>query len=185
MTKGILMFLKIVIVFICLLVGVLIYAGLQSSEMHIAREIVIKASAEEIFPFINNSKKANEWMPWAEMDNQLQMSYSGPDEGVGSTSSWNSQGQMGVGQAVVVESTLNKIVKTKLTYTKPMEMAQLAEVSLIQSAEGTTVRWAVSGQNSFIGRVFCLFFNMDKQVGSQFEKGLSKLKTMIEAKQIK
>lgn len=49
------------------------------------------------------------------------MTYSGPEEGVGAVSSWESPGQMGTGRAEVVESNLNQNVKTKITFTKPME----------------------------------------------------------------
>lgn len=159
----------------------LLYVGVQSPKMNISRELLIKASPEAIFPFINNSRKANDWMPWSESDPQVVTVYSGPEEGLGSKSSWESPGKMGTGQAVVVESVLNQIVKTQLTYTKPMEMEQLAEFSLTPNPEGTFVRWSVSGNNNFIGRLVCVFMNMDKEVGGNFEKGLNKLKTLVEA----
>lgn len=160
----------------------LIFVALQSPDYSIARETTISASPDAIFPFINNSKKTNEWMPWKEQDPNLQMNYSGPDEGVGSTASWDSKGQMGTGQAEVVESIPNKSVKTKLVYTKPMAMTQMAEMSLSPTDGGTIVRWSVEGKNTFIGRIFCVFFNMDKMVGSEFEKGLTNLKSMVETK---
>lgn len=172
-----------------ILIGVLAVLGIflgyvffQPSDFKISREILIHAPPQAIFPYINNSKKANDWMPWAESDPQIQMTFSGPEEGVGSTSSWQSPGQMGVGKAVVIESIPNQTVKTQLTYTKPMEMTQLADVSLSATTEGTIVRWLVTGQNTFIGRVFCVFMDMDKMVGSQFEKGLNKLKNQVEGK---
>ena len=37
----------------------------------------------------------NAWNPWSEIDPQVQMSFSGPEEGVGSKTSWNSEGEMG------------------------------------------------------------------------------------------
>ncbi len=159
----------------------LLYVSVQSPKMNISRELLIKASPEAIFPFINSSRKANDWMPWSESDPQVVTVYSGPEEGLGSKSSWESPGKMGTGQAVVVESVLNQVVKTQLTYTKPMEMEQLAEVSLTPNPEGTFVRWSVSGNNNFIGRLVCVFMNMDKEVGGNFEKGLNKLKTLVEA----
>ena len=58
----------------------------------------------------------------------------------------------------------------------------LAEVSLTRALDGTLVRWSVTGHNSFIGRIACLFMNMDKIVGDEFEKGLDKLKLFTEGK---
>lgn len=161
--------------------GFLLFVAIQPADYTISREIVIAAPAEKIFPHINNSEKANAWMPWAEEDPNVKMNYSGPAEGVGSISSWDSPGKMGTGNAEVVESVQNQVVKTKLTYTKPMEMTQLAEISLSPTASGgTNVRWSVSGKNSFVGRIFCIFMNMDKLVGGMFEKGLARLKTSVE-----
>lgn len=177
------MFIKILIAVVLLFGGFLGYVAVQPSEMHIARERFIEASPEAIFPFINNSQKANEWMPWAEEDPGVKMTFSGPPEGVGSTSSWDSSGRMGTGKAEVVESLPNQSVKTKLTYSKPMNMSQIADVTLKPTAGGTIVRWEVSGNNTFVGRFFCVFINMEKVVGAQFEKGLSNLRSKVTGKQ--
>lgn len=172
---------KILIVVGLLVVGFLIYVAVQPSEFVVSRELAINAKPEDVFTHINNSKKSNEWMPWAESDPTAEMVYSGPEEGIGSTTSWDSTGQMGTGKAVVVESVANQMVKTQLTYTKPMNMTQLAEISLTPVNEETVVKWTVSGKNTFIGRLFCVFFDMDKMVGDQFEKGLSNLKKIVES----
>jgi uncharacterized protein YndB with AHSA1/START domain len=161
------------------------YVALQSPHYVISREITINASPELLFPYINNSKRANTWMPWQEVDPGVVMSFAGPNEGVGSTSSWNSDGQMGTGKAEVVESIPNSLVKTKLSYEQPMVMSQMAEISLTTTPPGTRVRWSVTGENTFIGRLFCFFMNMDKMVGGQFEKGLTKLKQLAEGEAAK
>jgi len=178
------MFLIIVVILVLLILAIFIYAAFQPNQMNISREMFLKANPSSIFPYINNTKKADEWMPWSEIDPGVKTSYSGPIEGVGSISSWVSSGKMGVGHAVIVESLINKLVKTKLTYEKPFAMGQLAEISLLEKSDGTIVKWSVTGENNFIGRIFCLFMNMDKVVGGQFERGLSKLKILVE-KEIK
>lgn len=172
---------KILLALALLVGGYMIYVALQPPDFTIVREQFVGAEPNAIFPYINNSKKANDWMPWAESDPKATMVYSGPEEGVGSTSSWDSPGKMGTGKAVVVESVPNQVVKTQLTYTKPMVMSQLAEISLKPSEKGTVVRWSVTGRNSYLGRLICTLMNMDKMVGGEFEKGLAKLKRTVEA----
>jgi hypothetical protein len=159
------------------------YVAMQSSDMNIGRELLINAKPEAIFPYINNNKKTNEWMPWGDTDPDIHMTYSGPEEGVGSQASWTSSGRMGVGQAVIVASSVNQAVNTKLTYIKPMEMSQDAVISLTPKGDSTLVRWEVKGKNTFIGRMFCVFMDMDKVVGSQFIKGLTNLKNIVENNQ--
>lgn len=174
------MLIKILIAFVLLLGGFLLYVALKPSACNISRETIVKATPEVLFPYINNSKKMNEWMPWQESDPGVKMTYSGPEEGVGSKSSWDSSGKMGTGNAVVVESILNKSVKTQLTYTKPMEMAQLAEMTLTPVDGGTKVTWSVDGHNGFMFRLMGVIMNAEKMVGGEFEKGLAKLKTTAE-----
>lgn len=159
-----------------LLGGFMSYVAMLPAEMHISREIVINNSPEAIFPFINNSQKANEWMPWKDSDPAVQINYSGPDEGVGSRSSWNSSGQMGTGEALVVESITNELVKTKLSYTKPFQMEQLAQMTLSPVDGGTRVTWSVSGKQGFLFKLIGVFVSCEEMVGGEFEKGLAKLK---------
>lgn len=172
---------KIGLVFISIVAIFLVYASFQPNEMTIAREITVNATPEVIFPFINNSEKADAWMPWHESDPAMKIAYSGPTEGVGSKSNWTSTGDMGTGEALVVESIPNQTVKTQLTYTKPMEMSQLAEITLTAKDNGQTlVRWSVSGKNNFISKIFGVLMNVEKMVGTEFEKGLLKLKMSVE-----
>lgn len=175
------MAMKIIGCFVVLVGAFLVYIAMQPSDILISREIVVNATPDVIFPLINNSQRSTEWMPWKDTDPQAVMTFSGPAEGIGSTSSWDSPGQMGSGKAEVVESIPNQKVTTALTYTKPMEMTQTAEVSLLPSGAGTLVKWSVSGKNSFGGRIMCFFMDMDKVVGKQFEKGLKKLKGIVES----
>ncbi len=175
MLKRVLGLIVVVIAFICL------YAAFTPPGYVLSREMLVKATPEAIFPYINNSKKAQDWMPWKDSDPAAQMQYSGPDEGVGSTSSWDSTGPLGTGKAEVVESVQNKVVKTQLTYTRPMTMSQLAEIALTPTLDGTVVRWSVSGQSPFLCRVVGIFMNMDKMIGGEFEKGLKKLKLTLES----
>ncbi len=165
-----------------LLVGIaLIFAFYQPTEYLISREVIIDKTAESIYPYINNSKMMNTWAPWPEIDPQLEMKYSGPEFGVGATSSWDSPGKMGAGSAIVIESLTNQMVRTQLEYTRPFPMKQIAEISISPMGTQSKVKWSVRGQNLFVQRVVCLVMNMDKMVGGSFEVGLSKLKSIVES----
>jgi uncharacterized protein YndB with AHSA1/START domain len=172
---------KLGVAFGIIVIGILFVAAFKSAEMHVSRETVIAASPETLFAFVNNSKKSYEWMPWAAMDPQMQLQFSGPSEGVGAKSEWNGK-EMGAGTSVVVASVPNETVSTRLDYTKPFEMSQIAEVSLSPVAGGTRVQWSASGHNNFFFRLISIFVDCDKMIGGEFEKGLAKLKTLAEGK---
>lgn len=171
----------ILVVIICFL-G---YVAIQPADYEISREITIATPPDVIFPYINNTQKANRWMPWFDNDPNLKINYTGPEEGIGSASNWVSTGPMGVGETQIIESVLNEAVKTKLTYKEPMTMEQTASLTLTPAESSTVVRWSVVGKNNFIGRLMCVFMDMDEMVGAEFEKGLAKLKTIAESSNIK
>lgn len=173
---------KILIGLGALLAVFVIIAAMKPEDYLIKRDVTINAKPEVIYPYLVSAKNADSWMPWKEVDSQVQMTYSGPVEGVGSVSSWESSGDMGTGKAEVVGAILNQSVKTKITYTKPMEMSQDSEFALTPHGESTLMTWTVSGKQPFFARLVCtlMLMNMDKYVGGMFERGLAKLKTMVE-----
>lgn len=172
---------KIGIAIVALIVIVLGLAALQPSDYKISRETTIDAPVQKVFPYLNSSQLGDKWGPWKEVDPKAQMVFSGPIEGVGAKTSWDSQGQLGTGSATIVESVPNQRVGIKLEYTKPMNMTQDAVYLARSEGNKTVVTWQVTGKNTFPGRVMCLFMNMDKMVGGMFEKGLSNLKTLVES----
>jgi uncharacterized protein YndB with AHSA1/START domain len=176
------MLIRILILLAVALGCFLLYVAMKPGACTISRELDIQASPESLFIYINNSRKMNEWMPWQDSDPGVKMEYSGPDEGVGSKSAWDSPGKMGTGNAVVIESRLNQSVKTQLTYTKPMEMSQIAEVTLTPVEGGTRVKWSVDGHNGFVFKLMGILMNVEKMVGGEFEKGLAKFKSIAEQK---
>lgn len=169
------------IVISLIIAALLFFAAVKSPDYSVSRQITLKASSEAIFPLINNNQRTFEWMPWKENDSAMEMSYQGPEEGVGARAVWTSNGEMGHGSAEITESIPNQKVVTALEYTKPMEMSQTAEITLTPIADGTVVKWSVHGKNSFVGRLICMFMNMDAMVGSQFEKGLANLQGIVES----
>lgn len=175
------MFLKIILAFIVIVAALVGYAAMQPADYVVSRQITINAPAEKIFPYLNNAKMAEQWAPWIEIDPQAKMSYSGPEAGVGARTSWTDGKQLGTGSATIVESTVNERVHIKLEYVKPMAMTQDSEYLLSSSGGQSTVIWKVQGKKSVPERVMCIFMNMDKMVGGFFEKGLNKLKNLVES----
>jgi hypothetical protein len=173
---------KKLLIGLVLVIGVVfVLALLQPPETTTSREILIAVPEAELFPYINNAKKSYDWMPWAENDPGVKVIFSGPEDGVGAMSSWSGK-EMGVGTSEVIDSIPNRSVKTRLVYTKPFEMSQLAEVSLTPSNGGTLVKWSVSGRSNFFFRFLGVFIDCDEMIGGEFDKGLKKLKSLAEHK---
>lgn len=171
---------KISLAFAALVVAIVAYAAIKPSHYEISRSVEINAPVEKIFPYLDNSKLAEQWGPWLEEDPDAKMTYSGPDSGAGSKASWTGGKKLGVGSATIIDSTANQRVGIQLEYVEPMQMKQYAEYIVEPAGSATKVTWKVSGENNFMGRLMCVFMNMDNMVGSMFERGLNKLKTVVE-----
>ncbi len=163
------------------IVAFLAVVAAQPADYTISREIAINAPAEKVFPYLNNSRLGDKWGPWKEVDPKTAMIFSGPEEGVGARTSWEKGEKLGTGSATIVSSEPNQRVGIRLEYTEPMSMVQDAEYSIRPADGKSVVTWKVQGKNTFMGRVFCAFGNMDKMIGGMFEKGLNNLKQLVES----
>jgi hypothetical protein len=69
----------------------------------------------------------------------------------------------------------------KLEFIKPFASTALTEFGLKPEGNQTALTWSMSGENNFMAKAFCLFMNMDKMVGGDFDRGLAQLKALAEA----
>lgn len=168
-----------------LLGGVMIFSVLvmmQPSDFRIERSLVVNATAETIYPLVNNQEAMQRWSPWAKLDPDAKMTRQGPAEGIGSVVRWEGNMQVGVGTSTLTESRPNEFVQFRLDFEKPFPSSSVAEFTFVPQGEATQVTWAMYGHNDFIGKAVSLVFNCEKMVGEQFEKGLTNLQGLVEGK---
>jgi hypothetical protein len=79
----------------------------------------------------------------------------------------------------ILESSPAKVT-IKLDFYKPMEANNVADFALRPEGDATDVTWAIYGPMPLISKVMSLFVDIDKMVGSDFEKGLADLKKVSE-----
>jgi hypothetical protein len=172
---------KILIGLAVLVVLIVGYAAMLPSAFKIERSATINAPAENIFPHINSLKNFTAWNPWGKIDPKATENFEGPIEGVGSAYSWNGNMDVGAGKMTIVESQPSSLIKMRLDFIKPFAGTNMADFTLQPAAGGTVVTWTMTGDAPLFNRIMCLFMNMDKMVGGQFEKGLASLKTIAES----
>ena len=175
------MFKKILIVLVGLVVALLIVVALQPSHFTITRTAAIGVAPEVVFPHVNDLQRWEAWSPWAKLDPAVKNTFEGPKEGTGAVFRWAGNDQVGEGAMTITESRAPELVRLRLDFVKPMAGTSDVEFGFAKAGAGTTVTWTMSGKNDFIGKAFCLFMNMDRMVGGQFEQGLASLKRVAEA----
>ncbi|MGH7372810.1 MAG: polyketide cyclase, partial [Candidatus Rokuibacteriota bacterium] len=57
----------------------------------------------------------------------------------------------------------------------------VAEFTFRPEGDRTAVTWSMTGRNNFMAKALHLVMNMDRMVGGQFEKGLARMKAVVEA----
>jgi hypothetical protein len=153
---------------------ILIVAAFQPSQFRVERSATLQAPAGALFDYVNNHRKFNEWNPWMKMDPEAKNTYSGPAAGVGAIAEWEGK-QVGKGRATITESRPGEFIRQRMDWLEPMEGVSTVEFTFKPEGERTTVTWAMYGTNNYMGKLMCLFMNMEKMVGPQFEQGLADL----------
>jgi len=122
----------------------------------------------------------NTWNPFVEPDPAIKIAYSGPDSGKGAAHTWSGNGKVGEGRIEITDAAPSSRVTMRLDMLKPMKASNLVEFTLQPTGDSTAVSWAMSGRQPFMAKLMTVFIDCDKMVGSQFEKGLGKLKAIAE-----
>ena len=176
------MLIKFLIGVVLLVVVLAIAIATRPKTFRVERSTVIHAPADAVFPFINDFHLWNRWSPFEKLDPNLQRTYSGAEAGKGATYEWLGNREAGRGRMVIVESLPAQRVAIDLFFLKPFKSTSLAEFTFEPTTGGTTVTWAMSGNNTVAGKAISLVASMDKYLGNSFDEGLSTLKRVVETK---
>ncbi len=121
------------------------------------------------------------WSPWAKLDPAAKATFEGPSTGTGAIFKWAGNKEVGEGSMTITESRPSDLIRIKLEFLRPFEATNSAEFTFKPEGNRTGVTWSMEGKNNFIAKAVCLFMNMDKMVGGQFEQGLAQMKAVVEA----
>jgi len=162
-----------------LVAAVLAYAATRPDRFEVQRSTSIQASAEKIFPLIDNLRTFNAWNPFDRKDPNIKGTYSGPDSGKGAAYAFESN-QTGTGRIEIADTAPPSRVTMRLTMIKPLAAENRVQFILQPQGNATHVTWAMDGDVPFIGKLIHLFVDMDRMVGQEFAAGLAELKARAE-----
>ena len=173
---------KILLGIVAVIAAILIVAAFQPSEFRVTRSATLAAPPAAVYAEVNDFHRWASWSPWEKLDPNMKRTFEGPASGVGSSYAWEGNGDVGAGKMTITESKPAESVLIKLEFFKPMPGLCPTEFSFRPDGAGTKVTWTMSGTNDYLAKIFCLFMNMDKMVGGDFEKGLASLSQITAAK---
>jgi hypothetical protein len=174
------MLVKILIGLFTVILVFAVVVALQPSDFRVVRSAAIPAPAAAVFSQVNDFHKWEAWSPWAKKDPAAKNSFEGAPSGTGAVFSWAGNREVGEGRMTLTESRPPDLIRIRLDFVKPFAGTNITEFTFRPEGNQTVVTWSMSGKNNFIARALCLFMNMDKMVGGEFEKGLENLKSVTE-----
>ena len=155
--------------------------ALRPSDFRVERSAVVAAPPAVVFAQVNDLHKWEAWSPWAKLDPAAVQSFEGPEAGTGAAMVWSGNLQVGEGRMTITESRPSELIRFRLDFVRPFAGTNTAVFTFTPQGEGTRVTWTMSGTQNFVAKAFCMFIDMDKMVGGQFERGLAQMKSVAEA----
>jgi len=171
--------LKLFIGLLLAIVAVVVGGGLLLPDtVHVERSIAIDRPPAQIYQFLNGFQRFEEWSPWdKDFDPTTVVTLSGPPSGPGARMDW--KGEKSTGAQWITEVVENRKIQVALDFGANGKAT--AAYVLEPSGAGTRVTWGFDSnfEGNLIGRWMGLMF--DKWIGADYEKGLAKMKQVIEA----
>ena len=143
----------------------------------VSRSVVINAPTEKIHTYVNDLNMLNQWSPWEESDPDLIIQKGHITSGVGAHQSWS--GKSGSGELTLTKSDPDIGIEYKLLFNEKKYKCE-SSIKYKNHTNSTEVVWNMNGYANMpvLGGYFALL--MDSMVGPMFEKGLHRLKRVVE-----
>jgi hypothetical protein len=160
--------------------GVVAYAAMtQPDTFRVQRAMTIDAPAEKLVGILSDLRRGAEWSPYEKKDLAMKKTFSGPAADPGARLDWDGNKEVGAGTLTVAEVTPSKVT-LNLDMTRPMKASNIVEYRFAPQGSATRMTWALYGPMPLLSKIMCVFFDLDRMVGGDMERGLKDLKALAE-----
>jgi len=159
------------------------YAFTRPDQIRIERNLAVDAPPEAIYSLITDLREWRRWSPFEQLDPDMARDYGGAEKGVGATYAWQGDRNAGSGRMEIMDEDAPNRITIALHFISPMEARNTAIFLLTPEGDATRVSWAMEGEANTLSKLLQLFVDIDEMVGSDFQAGLEKLKSEVEARQ--
>jgi effector-binding domain-containing protein len=170
----------ILLLLLILVIGFSIYIAVQPNSFDITRTKTINAPQSVIYNNVIDFKNWEAWSSWVEEKPETVITLSDKTEGIGGSYTWEDED--GIGTMKTIDAKPN----TSITQEMQFSDFPTSDVTwnLKPNENGTTdVTWNIIGKDlPFIFKIFSTVMGgMEKQIGPHFERGLTKLDSVVQA----
>ncbi len=172
--------LKTLVIALLLLMLMVVVAGMfMDSQWQVERRGRVTAPVAKVYEYISTIRQWSEWTAWnKEAYPQMQLTYSGPDTGVGARQTWHDGAMGGFVEitAVVPGQSLDYVVNMD-SGTHAMQCRLAVE----PAGEAATVIWRCSGDSGGNPLDRLMMAAYKPMIGRDFEIGLARLQQQFQA----
>lgn len=158
----------------------LFLASRKPDHFTVERRTTIAAPPERVFAQVNDLVAWQAWSPWAKKDPNARATFGTITAGAGASFGWDGDRNVGKGEMTIIGAKPHEKVSFRLDFEKPFKGTNFADFTFAPIVGGTEVVWSMHGTSNFMSKVVCVFMNMDKMVGGDFEAGLAAMKFICE-----
>jgi len=171
---------KILLGLVAVIVALAGFVATRPAEFSMQRTATIQASPDIAFALVNDFHNWEQWSPWEKLDPAMKKTYEGAAAGTGAKYAWAGNDEVGEGRMTIEESKPSEAIRIKLEFLKPWEATNTTHFLFKPEGETVSVTWKMEGTNTFVGKAFWTFIDMEGMLAKDFDKGLAAMKTAAE-----
>ncbi len=145
------------------------------------RSMIINASPAVVYEYLSRLSNFKKWSVWNQQDSTLVNSITGTDGTLGAVNSWKGDPELsGEGKMQITSLEINQEIEHQITFISPRKLNATSEFDLLEVNGQTKVIWTFEVSTPRPWNIANLFSSMDDKLGSDFDKSLLNLKTLLE-----
>lgn len=168
---------KVIIGIVVSLAVILSILSLLPRDVQVERSLIVTASPEQIFPYVNNFHAWRKWSSPANRNAKVEYSYEGPEQGAGAKQIW--YGSEDYGFIVITRSQPEKGIWIETAYNSD-QINSHGSIVFEKTENGTRVtRTSKAKLPPIFGPIYR--GEVESSIGNYLDYSLSKMKRLIES----
>lgn len=174
---------KIILIIIASLVAIVLVTPLFIDGSYaVEKEVVINQPNDIVFDYVKHLKNQDEFSVWAQMDPDMNKTFTGTDGTIGFISAWDSEDKdVGRGEQEILKIVEGERIDFELRFYEPFETTDNAYITTeVVNDSVTLTKWGFTGKMNYPMNIMLLFMDMEGMLGPQLQEGLDNMKNILD-----
>lgn len=162
-------------------IAALVLSLMTPEKQTVERSIRINAKPEEVYRQMMFLQHFSTWSVWGKADSSIKYKTDGKDGAVGAKVSWEGSPLItGKGEITLTKLQQDKLISHDVYLLEPQPLKAHSTFLLTPVGNQTEVKWTFEVPTKRPLNILNIFYNLEKERGTDFAAGLAALKLMIE-----